>query len=160
MTASAQIDGRIDWNNTLALLAAQFPAAQQPPGTAAYTTDYGVVIATPTGWRASTPLATGGSSNSSLVKITPLTGTSYQIPAGVFTVDIEPAATIAALTVVFPQAPVDNQNVLLMTSQTITALTLTPGSGATISNAPTTLAANTSTEFRYILASTRWARVI
>ena len=43
MTASAQLDGRIDWNNTLAALVAAYAAPNFPQGTRAYTTDFGVV---------------------------------------------------------------------------------------------------------------------
>jgi hypothetical protein len=43
MTASPQIDGRLDWNGTLALLQATFPAPAFPKGTYAWTTDFGFV---------------------------------------------------------------------------------------------------------------------
>lgn len=79
---------------------------------------------------------------------------------------IDPAGTIAALTVVFPAATllVDNQTVGLCSTQVVTALTMTAGSGTTLLNAPTALAippatgAGTCYEWTYRLANTSWYR--
>jgi len=80
---------------------------------------------------------------------------------------IEPAGTIAGLTVVFPAAStlVDNQLLGICTTQIITSLTLTAGSGTTILNGPTALLVPVTTggascvEWVYRLTNTSWYRV-
>jgi hypothetical protein len=44
MSASAQLDGRIDWNQSKAALVAAFPTPSFPNGTWAPTTDHGIVV--------------------------------------------------------------------------------------------------------------------
>lgn len=83
---------------------------------------------------------------------TPLTGTTVQCPSGsqvAENVVLDPAGTLAALTVALPTAPVDGQRILIPTTQAITALTLTTSTG-TIMNAPTSLSAGQTIEFKYI----------
>ena len=97
----------------------------------------------------------------------PLTGASLTLTAQQRRLVLEPAGTIAALTVVFPAATtlVDNQLMGLCTTQIVTALTLTAGSGTTILNGPTALlvpvatGAGSCVEWIYRSANTSWYRV-
>jgi len=96
----------------------------------------------------------------------PLTGTSITVLPGTRRVQIEPAGTLAALTFVFPAAStlLDNQLLGLCSTQIITALTLTAGSGTTIMNGPTAMAippatgAGTCYEWFYNATTTKWYR--
>jgi hypothetical protein len=96
----------------------------------------------------------------------PLTGASVTILPQSRRLVIDPAGTIAALTVVFPAATllVDGQMLGLCSTQVVTALTLTAGTGSTILNGPTALAippatgAGTCYEWTYRLANTSWYR--
>ena len=80
---------------------------------------------------------------------------------------IEPAGTIAGLTVVFPAAAglVDNQLMGICTTQIVSSLTVTAGSGTTVANAPTALlvpvatGAGSCVEWVYRLSNTTWYRV-
>jgi hypothetical protein len=97
----------------------------------------------------------------------PLTGASLTLTAQQRRLILEPAGTIAALTVVFPAATglVDNQLMGLCTTQIVTALTLTAGSGTTILNGPTALLVPVATgaascvEWVYRASNTSWYRV-
>ena len=96
----------------------------------------------------------------------PLTGASITIAAVTRQVIIEPAGTIAALTLVFPAASglVDNQKLGFCSTQIVTALTVTNGTGATVQNPPTAMTAPVTTgaascvEWVYVLAQTKWYR--
>lgn len=97
----------------------------------------------------------------------PLTGASLTLTAQQRRLIIEPAGTIAALTVVFPAAAglVDTQLMGICTTQVVTALTTTAGSGTTILNAPTALlvpvatGAGSCVEWVYRQTNTSWYRV-
>lgn len=97
----------------------------------------------------------------------PLTGASLTLTAQQRRLILEPAGTIAALTVVWPAATglIDNQLMGLCSTQIVTALTLTAGSGTTILNGPTALAippatgAGTCYEWVYRVTNTSWYRV-
>jgi hypothetical protein len=79
---------------------------------------------------------------------------------------IKPAGTIAGLTVVFPAATalINGQRLGLCTTQIVTTLTTTAGSGTTVSNAPTALlvpvatGAGSCVEWIYRTADTTWYR--
>jgi hypothetical protein len=88
---------------------------------------------------------------------TPLTGTTVQYPNATSDVILDPAGTLAALTVAFPTNPADGQNIVVSTSQTITTLTLTATVG-TVLNAPATLVAGTAFEYKYLLTQNKWFR--
>lgn len=100
----------------------------------------------------------------------PLTGASLTMTNLQRRLIIDPAGTIAALTVVFPAVGsgssvlVDGQLIGICATQIVTALTLTAGSGTTILNAPTALAippatgAGTCYEWVYRKANTSWYR--
>lgn len=83
----------------------------------------------------------------SKLMIVPATGESIQIPSGVQKLILRPAATLAALTVVTPQAPEDGAVITVYSSQVLTAFTVSPYAGQTVVGAPTTLGAQSSVEF-------------
>ena len=89
----------------------------------------------------------------------PSTGFSLTYGAGVQVLLLEPAGTLATGTVTMPASPADGDRVKLATTQTITALTLSPNTGQSIVNAVTTLAANGFVEYIYRLSSTKWYRI-
>lgn len=80
---------------------------------------------------------------------------------------IKPAGTIAALTVVTPAATtlLNGQRLGLCTTQIVSSLTVTAGSGTTVANAPTALlvpvatGAGSCVEWIYRTADTTWYRV-
>lgn len=80
---------------------------------------------------------------------------------------VEPSTTIAALTVVFPASTelTDNQLMGLCTTQIVTALTVTAGSGTTVLNKPTAMVVPVTTgngscvEWVYRATNTSWYRV-
>lgn len=100
---------------------------------------------------------------------TPLTGASITITNTTRRLIVTPAGTIAELTVVFPAASTltaaDGQLFGLCTTQIVTALTVTSGSGTTVSNPPTALlvpvatGAGSCVEWIYRLSNTTWYRV-
>lgn len=97
----------------------------------------------------------------------PLTGASLTLTAQQRRLVLEPAGTIAALTVVWPAAAglIDNQLMGICSRQIVTALTTTNGSGATVLDAPTALTAPVTTgaascvEWVYRQSNTSWYRV-
>lgn len=102
------------------------------------------------------PIATlGGGIQSSA----PLTGTSITVAPNVSKVLLTPAGTIAALTLVLPAASAlyDGQELYINSTQIITALTITAGSGTTFSTATTAIAtANVPVRYTYSAASAVW----
>lgn len=97
----------------------------------------------------------------------PLTGASITIAATTSNVIVDPAGTIAALTLVFPAASalVDGQQLRLCGTQIVTTLTITDGAGATVQNKPTamlvpvTTGAASCVEWVYIQSQLKWFRV-
>lgn len=87
---------------------------------------------------------------------TPTTGFSITIAAGIKTLELTPAGTLATGTITMPAAPIDGQEIRIASTQQITALTLSGNAGQTISNAPSTLAAGQGCMFIYNLATTTW----
>ncbi len=101
---------------------------------------------------------------------TPLTGATVTANPNESTMLIDPASTIATLTVVMPGPAAslrDGQTWRLTSSQTVTLLTLTPGSGETIGgNAQSTPTAitpsatgSTGYEFIWKASNSKWYRV-
>ena len=90
----------------------------------------------------------------------PLTGTTVPVQDGSTWLILTPAGTLAALTLQMPVASTvfDGQELLVSTTQTITALTMT-GNGAAIVGAPTTLAANGSARFRFEPVLKTWYKI-
>jgi hypothetical protein len=68
---------------------------------------------------------------------------------------LNPAGTIASLTVTLCISPFDGQIVNIRTSHIITTLSIVTGAG-TIVGAPTTLALGAVTEGIYVAANTSW----
>lgn len=96
----------------------------------------------------------------------PLTGASITVAAGTRQVIVEPAGTIAALTLVMPAATglTEGQRFGFCSSQIITTLTITDGSGATMSTKPTAMTVPLATgaascvEWVYVKSITKWMR--
>lgn len=90
----------------------------------------------------------------------PLTATSITIPAGTSKLVLTPAGTIAALTVVLPAAAstgnanglplFDGQTFFIYSNQTVTALTVTPGTGTTVTPSITTVTAAAPVKLIYV----------
>jgi hypothetical protein len=99
--------------------------------------------------------------------VAPLTGASVTLTAQQRRLIIEPAGTIAALTIVWPAAAglIDNQTMGICSTQIITTLTTTNGTGATVLNAPTAMTVPLATgaascvEWVYRQSNTSWYRV-
>jgi hypothetical protein len=66
---------------------------------------------------------------------------------------INPAGTIAALTIVLPANPLNNQVCGFCSSQIVSALTLT---GTVVGTAPTALAVGTAYKYRYNSTTSSW----
>jgi hypothetical protein len=96
----------------------------------------------------------------------PLTGASITVAAGTRQVIVEPAGTIAALTLVMPAATglYEGQRLGFCTTQIITSLTITDGTGATVQGKPTaglvpvTTGAASCVEWVYVASQTKWYR--
>jgi hypothetical protein len=84
----------------------------------------------------------------------PTAGATVTINAGVRKVFIDPAGTLATLTVVLPASPVDGQECGISTSQILTALTIT----GTIVGTLTTLALGAFAEFTFSGTASKWFR--
>lgn len=91
------------------------------------------------------------------VKVVAAAAGSTTIPNGATWLNLVPAGTIASFTVNLPALPSPNLPVTISTTQTIT--TLTVASALTINGAPTSLAANAATTFRFDQASQSWNRM-
>lgn len=97
----------------------------------------------------------------------PLTGATIAVASPTRRLILEPAGTIATLTVTLPVSTTLNDNQLfgLCTTQIVTALTVTAGSGTTVLNAPTALlvpvatGAGSCVEWVYRQSNTSWYRV-
>lgn len=101
-----------------------------------------------------------------LVYNVPVTGDSITLTAATRQLIVEPAGTIAALTVVLPAATtlVNGQRIGICGTQIVTTLTITPGSGTTVSNTATAMLVPVATgaascpEWVYRTANTNWYR--
>lgn len=85
----------------------------------------------------------------------PTTGQTVTASSGVNALLIDPAGTLAALTVVLPSAPVEGQVFMMGSSQIITAMTIT----GTIVGTLTTLGAAGFARFCYSATASKWFRV-
>lgn len=122
----------------------------------------------------STKLATtayvDGANRSSVYSLqTPTTGFSITIGANVQYLVLNPAGTLATGTITMPASPVDGFVVTVSSSKVITALTVSPNTGQTLQNAPTTLQLLVNTpgaisgySFSYIYSTstTTWYRIL
>jgi hypothetical protein len=96
------------------------------------------------------------------------TSYDYQTPATGFSITLgdlkgvtilDPAGTLATGTITLPAKPGNGQLIRVATSQTITSLTVSPNSGQSIKNAPTTLSAGTGFLYIYRSTGTTWFRL-
>lgn len=87
----------------------------------------------------------------------PTTGQTVTVATGDSWLIITPAGTLATLTISLPTDRTDGEYVLINTTQTLTALTIS-GAGTTVSGAPTTLAANAFLRMRYTATLNSWFR--
>jgi hypothetical protein len=97
-----------------------------------------------------------GTSDQSYSLQVPTTGFSITIGAGVKTLILNPAGTLATGTIVMPASPIDGQEIRVTSSQTVTGLTVNANTGQTISNAPTTLVAGKGFSYIYNTSGTNW----
>lgn len=81
---------------------------------------------------------------------TPVSGAAITVPDTISLLQLNPPGTLASLAVTLPVHPVDGQVVAIATTQTITALVLSANPGQTLLGAPSTLAANSAVEFRFL----------
>lgn len=89
----------------------------------------------------------------------PLTGFSIQIANLVGSVIINPAGTLATGTFLFPLVASDGQNLCIMSTQTQTAVTMTPPSGITIGAVTVTaLVASTPVCWQFVASASTWFR--
>jgi hypothetical protein len=96
--------------------------------------------------------------------VTPGTGFNVAVPTPVSQQQwmlIQPAGTLAAGTVTLPlntQTP-DGTEVLVTTTQQITAFTLAPNGAAQLYGVPTTLAAQDNFRVRFVQATNSWYKI-
>jgi hypothetical protein len=89
-------------------------------------------------------------------------GGSFQVPDNAPTVILNPAATLAAYTVLLPVNPVDGMEVKVATNRIITALTVSAGTGTTghtVNAKPTTLSAGAGFAYIWRASSLNWFRL-
>lgn len=84
----------------------------------------------------------------------PAAGATVNANAGTEVLFLNPAGTLATLTVALPPSPVEGQDFTLATSQVITTLTLTGSIVGTL----TTLALGGFARFVYSSAAAKWFR--
>jgi hypothetical protein len=97
----------------------------------------------------------------------PVTGATITLTNTTRRLIVDPAGTIAALTIVTPAATtlLDGQLLSICGTQIVTTLTMTAGSGTTLTNAPTAMLVPVTTGaascfgFIYRTANTTWYRV-
>lgn len=100
--------------------------------------------------------ANTGTTDANTRQTTQVSGFTYAVPAGVSTLNLKGAGTLAAGTVTLPPTPSDGTIFRLSCSVTITALTITPGSGSFVGTPPSSCGANASHEVQYFAADTTW----
>lgn len=83
----------------------------------------------------------------------PVSAATVVVPSNVSSVLLRPVAGLAALTVQLPATISDGTILRIVSSQAITALTVTGTGTVTISGAPAALVANVGIAFQYIAAN-------
>ena len=87
------------------------------------------------------------------------TGFSYTFATGTTTLIANPAGTLATGTITMPGSPADGMVITFMSTQEVTALTISGNSGQSIGGSQTTqLPANSAMSFVYRLTNTTWYR--
>lgn len=89
----------------------------------------------------------------------PSTGFAFVVADGTDALILKPAGTLAAGSVQMPPNPVNGQLLRVCTTQTITALTVSPNTGQSVSGAPSTLAANGFFAMVYRQTDATWYRI-
>lgn len=93
----------------------------------------------------------------------PLTGFSITIPTGIETLILDPVGVLATGTVTMPAGAQDGTKVRITSSQTITALTVSPNKSQAIKNIPTTLVVSTTSQMGYAFifnaSNSTWYRI-
>ena len=124
-------------------------------------------VTNPSGYQTAAQVRTAVDSSTYSLQA-PTTGFSITIGANISHLILNPVGTLAVGSITMPASPVDGYIVTVSTSQIITALTVSPNTGQTVKNAPTTLQLNATTPgaisgfgFSYIynLSSTTWFRI-
>jgi len=102
----------------------------------------------------------GVSSDPQLAYAVPTMGQTITMAAAALRLLLEPAGTLAALTLVLPPNPVDNQEVDVSSTAIITALTLQAGTGgASIKGgAPSSMTAGSGFRLVFVASKNAWYR--
>lgn len=87
------------------------------------------------------------------------TGFTQTISSTVQTVVFNPAGTLATGSITMPASPANGQIVQVGTTQVITALTVSPNSGQTITGAPTTITPTAGFRYIYVAGISTWVRL-
>jgi hypothetical protein len=90
----------------------------------------------------------------------PVTGNTITLALGDRRLVLQPAGTLATLSVVLPPTPEDGNTFTLSSSQEITAITVTAPGGATVQNGVGALGAGGSMGWLYHAADTTWYSAI
>ncbi len=91
----------------------------------------------------------------------PASGASLQLPnapqpqARLYAI-LEPAATLAALTLILGTAPLDGDTLTIFSTRAVTVLTLSAPAGIAVNNAPASLAALVSADMIYSAQYSAW----
>lgn len=88
---------------------------------------------------------------------TPLTGSSIALD-GVNVLLLNPAGSLASLTITAPSKPTDGYILEISSSQIITTLTFSPSGTQTVLNAPTSLSAGSGFSYVYRQTTNTWYR--
>lgn len=97
----------------------------------------------------------GNSLGETIQHVAPATGATVNISTGKTVLAVDPAGTLATLTINLPSNPGDGKRVKIAASQVITSLTL--GNG-TIVGAVTSLALGGFAQFVFVGAASKWFR--
>lgn len=90
--------------------------------------------------------------------VAPATGATVTMKNTDTDLCINPAGTIATLTVKLPTKPEPGRKVDVFSTQTVTALTLQDGFAGAISGSPTTIAAGGAFQMRYVSKALGWKK--
>lgn len=129
----------------------------------ALTTNSSVTIAAPTGTGGvyTLPSVAGALAGAAgvLQYAAPLAAATVTIADATTALVLEPAGTIATLTVVLPTTPADGKMVSISSTAIVSILTLSGGGSDTIVNAITVFAAAGFARYVYRASTTKWYRI-
>jgi hypothetical protein len=98
----------------------------------------------------------GGLADAGMLVQTPVSGFAIVLQAGVTTLQLTPAGILASGSITLPPTPVNGQWLFISSTQTITALTLTPATGQSVLGAPGKLQAYAEIVLQYQRSASRW----